>query len=80
MMFCFLTLISYPFNGQRCGLGPLLKEICSKSYKFVLECVLLVSLSLKRLRNISTIGLFMNIYEPSILVLDEEPCKTEVLK
>ena len=32
------------------------------------------------LRNISTIGLFMNIYEPRILVLDKEPCKMKVLK
>ena len=41
---------------------------------------LVVSLSLKRLRNISTIGLFMNIYEPCILVLHKKPCKLEVLK
>ena len=26
-------------NGQCCGLGPLLKRICSKSYKFVLVSV-----------------------------------------
>ena len=44
------------------------------------ECAHLVSLSIKGLRNISTIGLLMNIYEPYILVLDEEPCKMEVLK
>ena len=24
MMFCFVTLTSYPFNGQWCRLGPLL--------------------------------------------------------
>ena len=40
----------------------------------------LVSLSIKWLRNISTIGLLMNIYEPYILVLGEEPCKMEALK
>ena len=56
-------------------------QICSKSYKFVLVSVPhLVSLSIKGLRNISTIGLLMNIYEPYILVLDKEPCKMEVLK
>ena len=32
------------------------------------------------LRSISTIGLFMNIYEPRILVLDKEACKMKVLK
>ena len=40
----------------------------------------MVSLSLKRLINISTIRLVMNVYEPCILVLDEEPCKMEVLQ
>ena len=56
-------------------------QICSKSYKFILVSVPhLVSLSIKGLRNISTIGLLMNIYEPYILVLDKEPCKMEVLK
>ena len=40
----------------------------------------MVSLSLKGLTNIATIGLFMNIYEQCILVLDEEPCKMQVLK
>ena len=44
------------------------------------ECAHLVSISIKRLRNISTIRLFMNIYEAYILILDEEPCKMEVLK
>ena len=78
MMFCFVTLKSYPFNGQWCRLGPLLKQICIKSYKF--EYAHLVSMSIKGLRNISTIRLFMNIYEPYILSLDKEPCKVEVLK
>ena len=36
MMFWFVTLKSSAFNGQWCGLGPLLNQICSKSYKFVL--------------------------------------------
>ena len=40
----------------------------------------LLSLSLKRSRNNSISGLFMNIYESCILVLDEEQCKMEVLK
>ena len=44
------------------------------------ECAHLVSMSIKGLRNISTIGLFMNIYKVYILILDEEPCKIEVLK
>ena len=44
------------------------------------ECAHLVLLSIKGLRNISTIGLLMNIYEPYILVLDEELYKREVLK
>ena len=35
---------------------------------------------LQGLRNISTTGLFMNIYEPRILVLDKEACKMKVLK
>ena len=44
------------------------------------ECAHLVLLSLKKVKNISAIGLFMNIYEACILVLDEEPFKMEVLK
>ena len=44
------------------------------------ECAHLVSMSIKGLRKITTIGLFMNIYEPYILILDEEPCKMEMLK
>ena len=44
------------------------------------ECDHLVSFSIKVLSYISTIGLLMNIYETYILVLDEEPCKMEVLK
>ena len=38
-MFCIVTLISYSVNGQWCGLGLLLKQIYSKSYKFVLVSV-----------------------------------------
>ena len=44
------------------------------------ECAHLISISIKRLRNILNIELFMNIYEPYILILDKEPCKMEVLK
>ena len=39
MMFCFVTLILYPFNEQWCRLDPLLKQICIKSYKFILVSV-----------------------------------------
>ena len=53
--------------------------VANPTYSFS-ECSLLVLMSLKRLRNISTIRLFMNIYEPSILDLDKEQCKMEVLK
>ena len=44
------------------------------------QCAHLVSMSIKSLRNISTIGLFMNIYEPYVVILDQDPRKMEVLK
>ena len=53
-------------------IGPIIKANLQQILQVRFsECALLVSLSLKRLRNISTVGLFMNIYEPCILVLDE---------